>query len=176
MAKNSRSPLQSGRASTAAILGYTWDADIFRTDDAMKATGLTRSTTINALDELISLGLIRELSNTRADNSYRFGRPSRRFEFRANAGILLGIDAGRSSTTITVADLVGRQLLVSNIGWSLPTSSHKDGASPCSIPSPKSSMQRHFPSTTSSPSPSECPPRLIPSDTHRPTRMASGRI
>lgn len=108
MAKNSRSPLQSGRASTAAILGYTWDADIFRTDDAMKATGLTRSTTINALDELISLGLIRELSNTRADNSYRFGRPSRRFEFRANAGILLGIDAGRSSTTITVADLRGK--------------------------------------------------------------------
>lgn len=107
MAKNSKSSLQSGRASTAAVLGYAWDADVFRTDDAMKATGLTRSTTINALDELIGLGLIRELSNTRADTSYRFGRPSRRFEFHANAGILLGVDAGRSSITITAADLRG---------------------------------------------------------------------
>ncbi len=76
----------------------------------MKATGLTRSTTINALDELINLGLIRELSNTRTDNSYRFGRPARRFEFRANAGTLLGIDAGRSSITLTVADLRGKPL------------------------------------------------------------------
>lgn len=110
MAQNSKSSLQPGRASTAAILGYAWDADIFRTDDAMQATGLTRSTTINALDELISLGLIRELSNTRADNSYRFGRPSRRFTFHADAGTLLGIDAGRSSITITVADLRGEPL------------------------------------------------------------------
>ncbi len=110
MAKNSKSSLQPGRASTAAVLGYAWGADAFRTDDAMEATGLTRSTTINALDELISLGLIHELSNTRTDNSYRFGRPSRRFQFRANAGTLLGIDAGRSSITLTVADLCGQPL------------------------------------------------------------------
>ncbi|MFT3944432.1 MAG: ROK family protein [Ancrocorticia sp.] len=110
MAKNSKFSLQQGRASTAAVLGFAWDADAFRTDDAMKATGLTRSTTINALDELINLGLIRELSNTRADNSYRFGRPARRFEFRADAGILLGIDAGRSSLTITAADLRGEPI------------------------------------------------------------------
>ncbi len=110
MARNSKSPLQQGRASTSAVLRYAWDAEAFRTDHAMKATGLTRSTTINALDELISLGLIRELSNTRADTSYRFGRPSRRFEFRANAGILLGIDAGRFSFTITVANLRGETL------------------------------------------------------------------
>ena len=99
-----------GRASTAAALGYAWDAEAFRTDDAMKATGLTRSTTIHALDELIELGLIRELANNRADNSYRFGRPARRFEFRADAGVLVGVDAGRFSITTTVANLRGETL------------------------------------------------------------------
>ncbi len=76
----------------------------------MAATGLTRSTAIDALDELIDIGLLRELPNARAVGEYRKGRPSRRFELRADAAVVIGMDAGRSHLTTTVADLRGEAI------------------------------------------------------------------
>lgn len=98
------------RASTSAILEYAWDAGPFLTDDALAAVGLTKSTTISAIDELISVGLVKELPDSRADGTYRRGRPARRFMFNAYAGLLLGIDAGRAHITTTVANLAGETL------------------------------------------------------------------
>jgi predicted NBD/HSP70 family sugar kinase len=92
------------------VLGFAWDAGVFVSDDAMTATGLTRTTTIDALDELIGAGLLRELANARAAGEYRKGRPARRFEFRADAAAVIGMDAGRAHLTTTVADLAGRTL------------------------------------------------------------------
>lgn len=98
------------RASVEALLEYAWDAETFTSNDAMPAVGLTRSTTIDAIDELIERGLVREMPNAREGGEYRKGRPSRRFEFAADAGTLLGVDAGRAHVVVHVADLAGRTL------------------------------------------------------------------
>lgn len=89
------------------LLAFAWDAGVFVSTDAMATTGLTRSTTIDALDELIDIGLLRELPNARAVGEYRKGRPSRRFELRADAAVVVGMDAGQSHITTTIADLRG---------------------------------------------------------------------
>jgi predicted NBD/HSP70 family sugar kinase len=93
------------------MLAFAWDADVFVSTDAMEATGLTRSTAIEALDELIGMGLLRELPNARAVGEYSKGRPSRRFELCADAAVVVGMDAGRSHLTTTVADLRGNALV-----------------------------------------------------------------
>ena len=73
------------RASLDTLLRYAWDAEVFTAGDALSATGLSRSTTIEAIDDLVELGLVRELANARAGGDYRKGRPSRRFELRSDA-------------------------------------------------------------------------------------------
>ncbi|MFT4297357.1 MAG: ROK family protein [Micropruina sp.] len=95
------------RASTASVLDFAWDAGAFRSDHVMAALGLTRSTALAALGALIELGLIRELSSAGPDDGYRLGRPARRFELRADAGVVIGIDAGERRFTATAADLAG---------------------------------------------------------------------
>lgn len=98
------------RASVDAVLQWAWDAGTFTSNDAMPAIGLTRSTTIEAVDELIDLGLLRELPNAREAGAYRKGRPARRFELRADAAVVVGLDAGRLHLTAIVADLRGEIL------------------------------------------------------------------
>jgi len=98
------------RASVAAALRHAWDAGPFRVDDVIEAGGLTRSTAIAAVDELIEFGLVRELPNARADGGYRLGRPARRFELRADAAVVVGLDAGQSSLSCIVADLAGAEI------------------------------------------------------------------
>ncbi len=98
------------RASVEAVLQFAWDAETFTSSDAMPVVGLTRSTTIDAIDELIERGLVREMPNARQGGDYRKGRPSRRFAFAADAGVVLGVDAGRAHVVTHVADLVGAPL------------------------------------------------------------------
>ena len=98
------------RASLDALLRFAWDADVFTAGDALAAVGLSRSTTIEAIDDLVELGLVRELANARAGGEYRKGRPSRRFELRADAAVVVGVDAGQGHLVTTVADLRGRPL------------------------------------------------------------------
>lgn len=98
------------RASLDALLRFAWEADVFTAGDAIGAVGLSRSTTIEAIDDLVLLGLVRELPNARAVGEYRKGRPSRRFELRADAAVVIGVDAGQGHVVTTVADLRGRPL------------------------------------------------------------------
>lgn len=98
------------RASLDALLRFAWEADVFTAGDALGAVGLSRSTTIEAIDDLVDLGLVRELPNARAVGEYRKGRPSRRFELRAEAAAVVGVDAGQGHLVTTVADLRGRPL------------------------------------------------------------------
>ena len=103
------------RASIDAVLRWAWDAGTFTSNDAMPATGLTRSTTIDAVDQLIDRGLLRELPNARAAGDYRKGRPARRFELCADAAVVVGVDAGIFHVTAMVADLRGSLLGVTKI-------------------------------------------------------------
>jgi predicted NBD/HSP70 family sugar kinase len=98
------------RASLDALLRYAWEAGVFTAGDALEAVGLSRSTTIEAIDDLVDLGLVRELANARSGDEYRKGRPSRRFELRADAAVVVGVDAGQGHLVTTVADLRGRTL------------------------------------------------------------------
>ncbi len=97
-------------ASQYAVLSFAWDVAAFTASDAIESIGLTRSTTIEAINALIELGLLRELPNARAAGEYTKGRPARRFELRASAAVLVGVDAGSEHIRITVADLNGASL------------------------------------------------------------------
>jgi predicted NBD/HSP70 family sugar kinase len=98
------------RASLDALLRFAWDADVFTAGEALTALGLSRSTTIEAIDDLVDLRLVRELPNARDAGDYRKGRPSRRFELYADAAVVVGVDAGQGHLVTTVADLRGRTL------------------------------------------------------------------
>ncbi|WAB82585.1 ROK family protein [Microcella daejeonensis] len=103
-------PAAQRRSSLLAVLEIAWASGPFTATDAMTA-GLTRSTTIDVLDELRDRGLLRELPNSRAAGEYSKGRPSRRFELHARAGVVVGMDAGAGHLTTVVADLRGATLV-----------------------------------------------------------------
>ncbi|WP_369045126.1 ROK family protein [Sinomonas sp. P10A9] len=72
------------------------------------ATGLTRATVIAVCDDLVGRGWALELSTERADGTAPGrGRPPRTFAFRADAGVVIGLDMGAGKTTALVADLLG---------------------------------------------------------------------
>lgn len=98
------------RASLDALLSYAWQADAFTASEAMEVVDLSRSTTIEALDDLVHLGLVRELTNARDGGDYSKGRPSRRFALAADAAVVVGQDAGLAHIVTTVADLRGRTI------------------------------------------------------------------
>lgn len=97
-------------ASLHAAFRYAWDSAEFTATDAMAATGLTRSTAIEAIEALVELGLVAELPNAREVGDYRKGRPARRFALRDDAAVLVGVDAGNSHIGVTVTDLRSRTL------------------------------------------------------------------
>lgn len=97
------------------VLGRAWDAEAFTASDVIAAVGLTRSTAIDVLDELAARGLLIEMPNARAVGEYSKGRPARRFAFRPDAGVVVGVDAGRGHLIATVADLQGRPLGTSRL-------------------------------------------------------------
>ena len=98
-------------ASLDAVFRYAWDSADFTATDAMLATGLTRSTMIEALEALRELDLVSELPNAREAGDYRKGRPARRFALRDDAAVLVGVDAGNSHVAVTVTDLRSQTLL-----------------------------------------------------------------
>ena len=97
------------RASTEAVLDHAWDSGAFGADHVISALGMTRSTALSALDELIDVGLIEELTSS-AGPAQRLGRPARRFELRGEAGLIVGLDAGGRRFSAIAADLSGRIL------------------------------------------------------------------
>ena len=115
MSDAASTPASLRRRSLDAVLAQAWDAEAFTASEAMAAVGLTRSTTIDVLDELVARGLLAEMPNARAVGEYSKGRPARRFAFRADAGLVVGVDAGRGHVTATVADLRGATLATSRL-------------------------------------------------------------
>ncbi|WP_404430387.1 ROK family protein [Microbacterium lacus] len=98
------------RTSLDAVLSFAWDAPEFTASDAMAAVGLTRSTTIDVIEELVDLGLLRELPNARAVGDYQKGRPARRFELAADSAVVVGIDVAPDHILTAITDLRGSSL------------------------------------------------------------------
>lgn len=108
--------LGTGRASVGQVLAFAWGRGVFTATDAMTSTDLTRSTTIEALDTLTGIGVLRELPNARATGDYRGGRPARRFEIANDLGVVVGIDSGHAHLAVTVADPFETHLAHRRIG------------------------------------------------------------
>jgi predicted NBD/HSP70 family sugar kinase len=90
------------------VLAHAWQAEGFTASEAMSTTGLTRSTVIDVCDDLVVKGWLRELSDARAAGDYRKGRPARRYALRAEAAVVIGVDAGYERMSVVIADLRGR--------------------------------------------------------------------
>lgn len=99
--------LGTGRPSLGRVLDFAWSAGAFTATDAMRSAALTRSTTIEAIDTLVDVAVLRELPNARDAGEYRAGRPARRFELRRDLGVVVGMDAGDTHVTVEVAELGG---------------------------------------------------------------------
>jgi predicted NBD/HSP70 family sugar kinase len=99
------------RINAESVLEFAWANDVFTASEAIDATGLTRSTVISRCGELIELGWMREVE--RASDAAAKGRPARLYQLRADAGYVIGVDAGQHRVLATVSDLrgveVGRQ-------------------------------------------------------------------
>ncbi|MEV4688687.1 ROK family protein [Microbacterium sp. LWH3-1.2] len=126
MSQSLLTPMALRRASLDAVLGFAWDVEVFTASDVLDAVGLTRSTAIDVIDELVARGLLTELPNARAAGDYRKGRPARRFAFRADAGYVVGVDAGRARLTATVADLRGETRSVRHLAADASQDSPED--------------------------------------------------
>jgi len=99
---------ETTRATSAeAVLAWAFATGAFTASEAIDATGLTRSTVLAACSELVRLGWLRDLDDARAAGEYRKGRPARRYELDAGAGVVVGVDAGQHRVTVLVADLRG---------------------------------------------------------------------
>ncbi|MET3809419.1 ROK family protein [Arthrobacter sp. UYEF3] len=102
------------RVNSQAVLSAIRGADVATGTELMAGTGLTRASVIAVCEELIQRGWIRELDAPRKNppvaGSPQKGRPARRFELSARAGVVLGLDIGAATTTAVVADLRGTVL------------------------------------------------------------------
>ncbi|ROR73313.1 ROK family protein [Bogoriella caseilytica] len=101
-------PARQQRLTNATgVLHAAWSQESFTASDLIEATGLTRSTVLGLCAELLDLGWIHELTDTRVAGQYSKGRPARRYAFHPHAGHVIGVDAGQHRITASVADLNG---------------------------------------------------------------------
>lgn len=103
------SPQLMRRANRQALLQHALGAEAFTAADAMAATGLTRATVLGVCAELEQAGWLEDAPAER-DGAAPRGRPARRFALRAQAAILLAVDAGEHTLAARAADLRGREL------------------------------------------------------------------
>ncbi|MGN8027398.1 ROK family protein [Microbacterium sp. 22242] len=95
----------NARPSLGQVLDFAWGRGPFTATEAMAGASLTRSTTIDAIDTLVDLGVVHELANARDAGEYSGGRPARRFELPADLGAVIALDAGDAHLGITITDL-----------------------------------------------------------------------
>ncbi|PWJ49070.1 MarR family protein [Quadrisphaera granulorum] len=79
--------------STTAVLQALWHGEPVTGSDLIATTGLTRATVHDVCADLISTGWVEELADQRTHGSYSRGRPARRYGLRAQAGVVVGVEA-----------------------------------------------------------------------------------
>lgn len=98
------------RGNAAAVLAVLCDGGERTATEIVAATGLSRPTVHDVCGELIGLGWIGELDPVRTNGPGHPGRSARRYQFRRDAGVIVGVDLGAHSVTVAVADPVGDML------------------------------------------------------------------
>ena len=73
----------------------------------VRDTGLTRPSVASALSELVGQGWVEALD---PEQTRRGGRPANRFRYRAESGLVLGLDIGVHRVVGTLTDLAGHRL------------------------------------------------------------------
>ncbi|GAA4267422.1 ROK family protein [Frondihabitans peucedani] len=101
------SPQVLRRINSEALLARALTTGAFDASAAMLATGLTRSTVLALCEELVRLGWLVRLDDSRAAGEYSKGRPASRWELQPRAGHVVGVDAGQHTVSAVVADLRG---------------------------------------------------------------------
>jgi predicted NBD/HSP70 family sugar kinase len=103
---------QSGRAApatpTSEILSLIRSGQAPTRNAIRAATGLSRSTVLLRVGQLIASGLVRE--DAAPAETPTAGRPPSRLSFNEKIGVVLAADLGASHGRVAVADLAGRAL------------------------------------------------------------------
>lgn len=108
--RGASSPQLLRRANQQALLQYALRASGFTAADAMSATGLTRATVLGVCADLEQAGWLHEVSSPRPNGAAPRGRPARSYALRADAVMIIGVDAGEHTLAAKAADLRGREL------------------------------------------------------------------
>ncbi len=93
-----------------AALRFAFGTGEFTATEAMRATGLTRATVLAVCAELTAAGWLTELDDSRVAGLTSLGRPARRYQLNATAGLVVGVDAAERAIRVLVADLRGHEL------------------------------------------------------------------
>ncbi|PWH07235.1 hypothetical protein DEO23_00830 [Brachybacterium endophyticum] len=105
-----RSPRLLRRINAGVVLRFALTTGDFTAAAAMEASGLTRATVLDVCAELIDLGWLEEVEDSRVAGLSRRGRPARRYRLREDAGVVVGVDAGEHRFDAVAADLRGEVL------------------------------------------------------------------
>ena len=97
------------RLNGIAVLRALHEAESMTFADLTSSTSLSRPTVEDAMGGLIEEGLAVEVSPT-ADGRRSVGRPAKRYQFRTDAGYVLGADISVRSIRVLAADLRGTLL------------------------------------------------------------------
>lgn len=103
------SPQVLRRANARVLLDLLWHrpaGDAVTANELIAASSLTRATVLGVCDDLVAQGWLAEVPHDAAGGTR--GRPARRFRFRPDAGVVLGVDVGFRHASCAVADLHGR--------------------------------------------------------------------
>ncbi|GAB4099407.1 ROK family transcriptional regulator [Sinomonas halotolerans] len=123
-------------ANARAVLDVLRRAESALTvSELIEHTGLTRATVIAVGEDLVRRGWAAEPPLPRGAGPQK-GRPARRFAFRADAGIVLGIDLGAAKTTVLVADLLGTPLASASSPMPGAVSARGDDPASDAVPPP----------------------------------------
>jgi predicted NBD/HSP70 family sugar kinase len=101
--RNGDGPSDPDAFGAGRVLGLIRDHDETTRAELVRETGLSRSTLAKRVQDLLALGLIREVDGHASTG----GRPPAAIVFNQRAGFVLAADVGHARTRVAVCDLAG---------------------------------------------------------------------
>ncbi len=101
--RNGEGPYDTDAFGAGRVLGLIRDRDETTRAELVRETGLSRSTLAKRVQDLLALGLVREVDGHASTG----GRPPAAIVFNQRAGFVLAADVGHTRTRVAVCDLSG---------------------------------------------------------------------